>query len=216
MKAARDEILARVRSGLGRAVGAPVPALPPAARVAPRVPGDASAEMAALLAEIGNLRGQTRRITHREQLRCAVEQLVGVERVQRATLWDTKDLRDLCIAGTLETLGVTLVSPHAERWELAQCDLGVVGVDAALPETGTLVLRSAPEQPRMVSLLPRVLLAILRPSVLHADLHQALAAAQGSAHFVFVTGPSRTADIELTLTIGVHGPGALYVWSNEL
>jgi L-lactate dehydrogenase complex protein LldG len=95
---------------------------------------------------------------------------------------------------------------------VAECDLGVTGVDAALPETGTLVLRSAPDRPRVVSLLPRVHLAVLRPAALRADLHQAFADVQGDGYSVFVTGPSRTADIELTLTLGVHGPKSLYVW----
>ena len=64
----------------------------------------------------------------------------------------------------------------------------------------------------MVSLLPRVHLAIFTPAVLRTDLHQALASAKGAGYSVFVTGPSRTSDIELTLTLGVHGPKALYAW----
>jgi L-lactate dehydrogenase complex protein LldG len=88
----------------------------------------------------------------------------------------------------------------------------VTGVDAALPETGTLLLRSSPEKPLVVSLVPRVHLAILRPAALRADLHQAFAEVKTDGYCVLVTGPSRTADIELTLTIGVHGPKSLYVW----
>jgi L-lactate dehydrogenase complex protein LldG len=109
-------------------------------------------------------------------------------------------------------LGVELVSPQAGMRAVAECDLGVTGVDAALPETGTLLLRSSPEKPRVVSLLPRIHLAILRPSALRADLHQAFAEVKGDGYVVLVTGPSRTADIELTLTLGVHGPKSLYAW----
>ncbi len=82
----------------------------------------------------------------------------------------------------------------------------------ALPETGTLVLESSEEKPRVVSLLPRVHLALLHPSALRADLHHVFAEFKQKNYLIFVTGPSRTADIELTLTIGVHGPQALYVW----
>jgi L-lactate dehydrogenase complex protein LldG len=88
----------------------------------------------------------------------------------------------------------------------------VTGADGALPETGTLLLQASPERPRVVSLLPRIHLAILTPRVFLPDLHQALAAARGSGYSVLVTGPSRTADIELALTLGVHGPKTLVVW----
>jgi len=67
----------------------------------------------------------------------------------------------------------------------------------------------------MVSLLPRIHLAIVRPLALRADLSQAFAEVKHDGYFVFVTGPSRTSDIELTLTIGVHGPQALHVWAME-
>jgi len=214
MSTARDEILGRVRAALGRPEGTPPP-VPPAVRVPSRPAGDASAEIDGLLAEIGQLGGKTRRIATRDELRGAVEELVAAERVSQATMWDLPELRELGIASILVSLGVTLISPHADRMALAGCDLGVTGVDAALPETGTLLLRSSAEQPRLVSLLPRVLLAIVRPPALRADLHDALAGVKGSPYFVCITGPSRTADIELTLTIGVHGPGALYVWCLE-
>ena len=88
-------------------------------------------------------------------------------------------------------------------------------MDAALPETGTLLLRSAPDKPRLVSLVPRVHLALVRPSALRADLSQAFADIKGDGYAVCITGPSRTADIELTVTIGVHGPKSLYVWALE-
>ncbi|MGC8779247.1 MAG: LUD domain-containing protein [Anaerolineae bacterium] len=55
-------------------------------------------------------------------------------------------------------------------------------------------------------------LALLRPAALRADLGPAFAEVGGKGYFVLVTGSSRTADIELTVTIGVHGPQALYVW----
>ena len=95
---------------------------------------------------------------------------------------------------------------------MAQCDLGVTEADYLLPETGTLVLRSSAEKPRGVSLLPRVHLAVVRPEMLRADMHQVFAEAKDSHYLVFITGPSRTADIELTVTLGVHGPKNLYVW----
>ena len=108
-----------------------------------------------------------------------------------------------------------LISPNANKRAMAQCDLGITEADFLLPETGTLVLKSSSEKSRAVSLLPRVYLAIVRPKLLRADMHQVFAEAKNSNYLVFITDPSRTADIELTVTLGVHGPKNLYVWIVE-
>ena len=212
MASARDEVLERVRASLGRGSGSPVAPVPPTTRVPPRTPASPEAEIEQLFAEIGKLNGITRRLAGREELRAALAELVKVEAVKRATVWGTPELQALDLAGTLEALGVQLVSPQADKRQVAECELGVTGVDGALPETGTLLLRSSPEKPRVVSLLPRVHLAILRQTALRADLHQVFTEVKQDGYCVLVTGPSRTADIELTLTLGVHGPKSLYVW----
>ncbi len=212
MNPAREEILTMIRASLNRRPDSPVPSVPPTARVKPRAAGPTDTEIEQLFAEIGKLTGITRRLASREDLISELANLVQAETVKKATVWSTPELQALDVAGMLTTLGVELVSPQADQRLVAQCDLGVTGVDAALPETGTLVLRSSPERPRVVSLLPRVHLAILRTAALRADLHQVFAEVKHDGYAVFVTGPSRTADIELTLTIGVHGPKSLYVW----
>jgi len=209
---AREEILGKVRGALHRTAGAPVPPVPVTARVPPRPGGPLEAEITQLLAEIEKLTGYTRRLTSRAALASALAELVKTEGVTKATLWTTPDLIAWDVAGALRALGVTLVSPQADKHLVAGCELGVTGADAALPETGTLLLRSAPERPRVVSLLPRVHLAIFTPAVLRPDLHQAFAENKDAGYSVLVTGPSRTADIELTLTLGVHGPKTLYAW----
>ena len=84
-----------------------------------------------------------------------------------------------------------------------------------LPQTGSIALRALPGQSELVSLLPRVHLALFRPAALRADLRDLLAQLQRDAHAVLITGPSRTADIEKTLAIGVHGPKVFYAWSYE-
>lgn len=211
----REEILQRTRVALygsGQSSSVPAPVWP---RPGPRTPGNPDAEITQLLTEIDRLSGVTRRLTGRHDLETALADLVRAEGVQTATLWTTPDIKEWRIAEMLADLGVEIVSPQAGRQQLAACDLGVTGVDAALPETGTLLLRSSPERARLVSLLPRVHLAILRPAALRADLHQALTDVKGEGYFVLITGPSRTADIEMTLTIGVHGPKSLYVWVVE-
>lgn len=209
---AREEILAKVRAALGRGPGSPVAPLPPTARVKPRMAGRPEAEVEQLFTEIRKLNGVTRRLANRDELKSALAELVKVEAVKKATLWTTSDLTTWDVGGALKALGVQIVSPQADKHLVAECELGVTGVDAALPETGTLLLRSSPERPRVVSLLPRVHLAIFRRTALRADLHQAFAEAKDAGYSVLVTGPSRTSDIELTLTLGVHGPKSLYAW----
>jgi L-lactate dehydrogenase complex protein LldG len=102
----------------------------------------------------------------------------------------------------------------------ALADLGLTGVDYALAETGTLVLSAGKGQARAISLLPPVHIAVLRPEQvipgltdLFPLLRRDTEAAGGtlSSAVTFITGPSRTADIELTLVVGVHGPQQLHV-----
>jgi len=93
-------------------------------------------------------------------------------------------------------------------------DVGVSTAQAAIAETGTLVLDSDCERHRLVSLVPPVHIAIVNASSIVETLGDALTLLQKkeiSPAITFITGPSRTADIELTLAIGVHGPQELYV-----
>jgi len=99
--------------------------------------------------------------------------------------------------------------------DLFNCDVGITWAQAGIAETGTLMLDSAAEQNRLVSLVPPVHIAILDASRIYATLGETLAMLQSgdeiSPAITFITGPSRTADIELTLTVGVHGPQELHV-----
>ena len=212
---AREEILSKTRAALGRRADSPIAPLPASARVAPRVAGDTNSEIELLRGEVAKLGGSTRRMSRPSELTGALKQLVETEAIKKAVLWQTQELNDLGVGECLSALGVEIVSPYSDKHELAECDLGVTGVDAALPETGTLLLCASSERPRRVSLLPRVHLAVMRPSALRSDVGPALAQVRDDGYWVFITGPSRTSDIELTTTIGVHGPKALYVLAWE-
>ena len=91
---------------------------------------------------------------------------------------------------------------------------GVTGALAGIAETGSLVLISGAGQTLTASLLPEVHVAVLKTSRLVPTLADALRLPEVRTALagVIVTGPSRTADIEMTLTIGVHGPGELHVF----
>jgi L-lactate dehydrogenase complex protein LldG len=109
------------------------------------------------------------------------------------------------------------IAPAAE--EIFAFDVGISTAQAAIAETGTLVLDSARERHRLVSLVPPVHIAIVDASAIFQTLGEALAFIHHdndiSPAVTFITGPSRTADIELTLAIGVHGPQELYVIVNQ-
>jgi L-lactate dehydrogenase complex protein LldG len=94
-------------------------------------------------------------------------------------------------------------------------DVGVSAAQYAIADTGTLVLESDAEKHRLVSLVPPVHIAIIKADKICFTIAEALAKVDHESELslviTMITGPSRTADIELTLTIGVHGPQELYV-----
>jgi Uncharacterized conserved protein len=202
-------VIENVRRSLGRSAKAALDVRPGIRD--PRLAESADSEEQRFLDEIKKLSGVGGRLSPTE-LDSALRTLVTEGNVRKATVWETSHLRQLGVTEILNSLGVELVSPNADKHEMAQCDLGITEADYLLPETGTLVMRSSAEKPRAVSLLPRIHLAIVRSEMLRADMHQVFAEAKNSNYLVFITGPSRTADIELTVTLGVHGPKNLYVW----
>lgn len=123
------------------------------------------------------------------------------------------------INGITQGRGIGTSSSRFSIPDLFTVEVGITQAQAGIAETGTLVLDSAVERNRLVSLVPPVHIAILHASRIYATLADTLAALQSSAELspaiTFITGPSRTADIELTLAIGVHGPQELHVIINE-
>ncbi len=102
---------------------------------------------------------------------------------------------------------------------LANCGVGITAADYAIAETGTIVLSSDEQNALLVSLLPPVHIAVLRSSQISAGLDEVISKlnrervgpGNPSRSVSFITGPSRTSDVELTLSIGVHGPKELHV-----
>jgi len=97
--------------------------------------------------------------------------------------------------------------------ELFNCDVGVTGAQFAIAETGTLVLESQVEFARLTSLVPDVHICILETEKIRGTMSEVLEILGNDLDpaVIFITGPSRTSDIELTLAIGVHGPRELHV-----
>jgi len=141
----------------------------------------------------------------------ALKQILTALKAQRIAISDSPQVERLLHAADLEIeLGVALNAHDIFRF-----DVGITTAQAAIAETGTLVLDSACERHRLVSLVPPVHIAIISASKICETLSEALTLLRSgeeiSPAVTFITGPSRTADIELTLAIGVHGPQELYV-----
>ena len=120
-------------------------------------------------------------------------------------------VRDLGIVSALESAGITLVLPDQADWReaVAQCAVGVTGSVAAAAETGTVALGFRPGSPRAVSLLPGAHICLVAASSVEDRFEEAFTRAVASglpAGLVWVTGPSRTADIEKRIVLGMHGP----------
>lgn len=106
--------------------------------------------------------------------------------------------------------------PDRTAWRglCAAAEAGITSADAALAETGTLVISSGPGRSRLVPLLPAVHIALVPLERLTTDIFTWLGAhhRQFPANTVLVSGPSKTADIEQTMSVGVHGPKQLIVF----
>ena len=202
-----NPVIDNVRRSLGRTAQTPLSPRP--AIYEARQPEEIDSET--FLNEVKKLSGVAQKLIPAD-IDSAFKTLVTEQNIHKATAWETPYLRQLGVSEILNSLGLELISPNASKHEMALCDLGITEADFLLPETGTLVLYSSFEKPRAVSLLPRIHLAIVRPEMLRADMHQVFAEAKEQKYLVFITGPSRTADIELTVTLGVHGPKNLFVW----
>lgn len=204
-----NPVLENIRRSLGRTAQTPLGPRP--AIYEARQPEVMDSEALRFLEEVKKLSGVGESLSPAD-LDHALTTLVHEQNIRKATVWESPALRQLGVTEILNSLGVELIAPNAGKHVMALCDLGVTEADYLLPETGTLVLRSSAAKPRAVSLLPRIHLAIVRPEMLRGDMHQVFAEAKKDRYLVFITGPSRTADIELTVTLGVHGPRNLFVW----
>lgn len=127
-----------------------------------------------------------------------------------------------------------------QRRQMLAAEIGISGVTAAVTESGTLALASGPGQERLASLAPPVHVAVVAAEQIVSDLFDLFPGAEHGGHraadsvgdspdrnslprpdrldpanlpsnWVLITGPSKTGDLELKLTTGVHGPGKWHV-----
>ncbi len=104
---------------------------------------------------------------------------------------------------------------ECKRALFEEIDAGFTTTRGGIADTGGLILWPTPEEPRLLSLVPPVHLALLDRAHIHDSFWQAIRdggwAGRMPANALLVSGPSKTADIEQTLAYGVHGPKRLIV-----
>jgi L-lactate dehydrogenase complex protein LldG len=175
-----------------------------------------------------------------EQLKHFMQSVRGEVHVVKAKDWVSR-LQDLLRPRALKTLLYGPATPHgkilAAGWppedpglprlvpyagpvedfksELFQLDAGITGTLGAIAENGALILWPTPEEPRLISLVPPIHIALVDAGNIYCNFSDALTAGSWKAgmptNALLISGPSKTADIELTLAFGVHGPREVLV-----
>jgi len=153
-----------------------------------------------------------------EEVKQFLINLIDEKEAKLFSIWETDYFKKIGLKKLLRAKGLKTVTAKSKN-RMAKADIGITGADFVIADTGTLVLLTDGKKPRGVSLIPPVHIAIARRNnivfdigELFAILKQTLDADQDTTScMTFITGPSRTADIELSLTLGVHGPKELYV-----
>ncbi len=203
----RDRILNRGRAALGpeRSAELPPPVVTRRDDLATR-----EARIDCFTATLERVGGRVHRVAGPDEAAGALREIVTRHGVESLVHSDAPELVPL-----VESLPATVErgAEPGDRDTLLSAHAGLTGAQAAIAETGTLVLDSTAERHRLVSLLPPLHVAVLDAGAIVATIGEALARFGNPppAALTFITGPSRTADIELELVVGVHGPKALEV-----
>jgi L-lactate utilization protein LutC len=168
---------------------------------------------ARFLEELEALEGRGERTGSMEEVRDYVLSLAREKGAKLLVRWDDEELEALGVDDPLKEAGVEV----AVWWGLDDfrevaggADIGLTTAEWAVAETGSLVLTSGPGRGRTVALLPPTHVAVVPVERLLSTVPEAIekyAGAEGlPANVCFHTGPSRSGDIEMSLSIGMHGP----------
>jgi L-lactate dehydrogenase complex protein LldG len=144
-----------------------------------------------------------------------VSNLIKTEHIGKAVIVDCFLQQAGGIRNILISQGVEVYSKAVDvRFHAETADIGISGAEFGVAETGSIFMDSFSVESRLVSSLPPVHIVFIRSGDIVSDIDDALAIITASfnrGYISFITGPSRTADIERVLAIGVHGPSRLMI-----
>jgi L-lactate dehydrogenase complex protein LldG len=174
--------------------------------------------------ELQTLSGHVHPLADIEQVIPVILEILQRHQARQIIAWDDHALGLPWLCQGLVEAGITIAESElsaedaARKARLGEIDpviVGVTGAQGGLADTGSIALISGPGRGRLASLLPPIHIALLPQSKLYPSLPAFLAAqptaTEIGSNLVFITGPSRTGDIEMTLSMGVHGPGEVHV-----
>jgi L-lactate dehydrogenase complex protein LldG len=142
-------------------------------------------------------------------------QLTSLVRKQN---WETI----FCVEDKLIAPVASQISDRIVKNDLANCNVSITGCEYLVARTGSIVMTTAQASGRTASVYAPIHICIAYTNQLVYDIKDALQAAKDKYRnnlpslITFATGPSRTADIEKTLVVGVHGPKEVYVFLVEV
>lgn len=215
----RDLFLDRVRQAArqGQAYRVHVDPVPPGTGYV-----GASGDLCEALArEIDAVGGLAYVVANYPAAREVVARLLREENATAALCWQHPILEHLGVDQVLSELRIhrhdydslSILEGPAQRREELACDVGITSVQRAIAETGTLMMWHGQARERIASLLPPLHIAIVHRTQIVPDLFDAVGLLIENgvnrlpSNVTLITGPSKTGDIELQLTTGVHGPG---------
>lgn len=175
--------------------------------------------------------GKVTRAAKKEEVVAVAAEIIAVAGAKRISRWRTAFLDSMQWEKGLAGLKVEWIQIAPEEVEaaasfearkairdrLATIEVGIIDADAAVAHTGTLLLRHDAERNGFTNLFPWTCIAIVRLSQMSRSVQdliegmQSEAAGQWEASTVFVTGPSRSGDIDLAVGQGAAGPGEWHV-----
>lgn len=184
-------------------------------------PADGADLPARLAAEVEAVGGHAHLLDNWAQARVQLDQLLDRYRPHATLCWQHPSLDALGLAEVLTERKVARfeydslhrLDAAEQRRLMLSAEIGITGVTAAIAETGSLVMASGPGQERLASLAPPVHVAVVAAEQIVSDLFDLFTDDRPTppSNWVLITGPSKTGDLELKLTTGVHGPGHWHV-----
>lgn len=209
----RDEILASIRNSLAGAARAE---LPPVAEVWPRENPSIDAMAERFARELQAVHGEAIRCRTMAEAQATIQRLLDEAGASNLGAVDQPLCREL--TSSLMADRVAWAQPDWTPAAMAALPVGLVAAEHLLADTGTAMVACRRPEQRLMCYLPPLCVVAARAEQLAEHLPAAWTAIAAEAarpelrgEFLFVTGPSRTADIEKILILGVHGPKRLVV-----
>lgn len=210
----REAILGRIR---GHLAGEPPCEQPSPPEIWPGLPPATAAEtVARFTSELEAVTGEIRRAGSIDDARAKLAELLAEVGAKNLGSMDRPICRDL-LAG-LPNVQVDWGTSQGQPKAMADLPVGLVEADLLLADSGTCMVACGTPHERLLCYLPPVCIVAARADRLFAHLPAAwdeiarrIADPALRGEFVLITGPSRTADIEKILILGVHGPKRLIV-----